>query len=170
MRRLGGLLGQARDFHGGMLVRCGARDQVEVLIVVGRHPVGSLPVPSRGLGGRHLRRQRFKRLNPGRSGVPGYRYRAILGNQDGGCHRPRRAPGVARHEIKQQLGDLAQRYGDLPFVLLENRFRHGPPQVARVNARRHDGRDRTLGALQQLPALEFQRERRDDLVPVADLA
>jgi len=24
LRRLGGLLGQARDFHGGMLIRCSA--------------------------------------------------------------------------------------------------------------------------------------------------
>ena len=44
-------------------------------------------------------------------------------------------------------------------VLPENGLLHGAPQVSRVNARRHDGRDRTLGALQQLPALEFQRER-----------
>jgi hypothetical protein len=53
--------GQTRDFHGGMLIRRSACHQVEVLVVVGRHPVGRLPVPPRGLGDR-----------------------AILGNQDGG--------------------------------------------------------------------------------------
>jgi hypothetical protein len=55
-------------------------------------------------------------------------------------------------------------------VLPENRFRHGALQVARVNLGRHDGGDRALDPLPQLPALTFQRERRDDLVPVADLA
>jgi hypothetical protein len=58
----------------------------------------------------------------------------------------------------------------LPFVPPENRFLHRGPQVTRINARRHDGGDRTLGTLQQRPALEFQRERRDDLVLAADLA
>jgi len=55
-------------------------------------------------------------------------------------------------------------------MLPENRFLYRGPQVARINARRHDGGDRTLGALQQHPALKFQRERRDDLVLAADLA
>ena len=121
--------------------------------------MGRLPVPSGGLGRRLLRRQPFKRQNPGRGGVPGYRYRAVLGQQDRGCHRPRRAPAGARHQIEQQLRDLAQRDGDVPFVLPENRLLRGAPQVSGVNARRHDGRDRTLSALQQPPALEFQRER-----------
>lgn len=89
--------------------------------------MGSLPVSSRCLGGRHLRRQQFKRHNPGHGGVPGYQYRALLGHQDGVCHRPRRACGVARHEIKHQLGDLAQCDGNLPFVLLEDRFLQGAP-------------------------------------------
>jgi hypothetical protein len=45
-----------------------------------------------GIGRRDLRRQQLKRQNPGRGGVPGYRYRAILGDQDGGCHRPGGTP------------------------------------------------------------------------------
>ena len=124
-----------------------------------RHPMGCLPILSRGLGGRDLRRQQFKRQNPGRGGVPGYRYRAILGDQDGGCHRPGRAPAVARHQIEQQLGDLAQRDSDFPFMLPQDRFLHGTPQVARVNPRHHDGRDRALDALEQIPAFTFECER-----------
>jgi hypothetical protein len=44
-------------------------------------------------------------------------------------------------------------------MLPQDRFIHGPPQVTRVNPRRHDGRDRVLGALEQLPAFKFECER-----------
>jgi hypothetical protein len=44
-------------------------------------------------------------------------------------------------------------------MLPQDRFLHGTPQVTRVNLRRHDGRDRTLGALEQLPAFKFECER-----------
>ena len=54
------------SYSKGALIRRGACYQVEILFVVGRHPVGSLPVSPRGLGGRYLRRQQFQRQNPGR--------------------------------------------------------------------------------------------------------
>jgi hypothetical protein len=44
-----------------VLIRRRACHQVEVLVVVGRHPVSGFPVASRVFGGRHLRREQFKR-------------------------------------------------------------------------------------------------------------
>jgi len=44
-----------------VLIRRRASHEVEVLVVVGRHPVSGFPVASRGFGGRHLRREQFKR-------------------------------------------------------------------------------------------------------------
>jgi len=170
LRRLGGVLGDAGDLCGGVLVRRGARDKVEVLVVLRRRPVGGLPVAPRGVGGGHVRRKQFKREHPGAGRVPGERHRAVLGHQDVGCHRPRRATARARHHVQEQFGDLAQRDRDLPLVLPEDSFPDGAPQVVRPDRGPQDDGDRTLGALQQLPAAKLKRERRDELLAVADLA
>src|SRR5580658_8169587 len=54
LRGQGGLFSQVCDLHGGALIHGGACHQVQVLVVVGRHPVGGLPVLPRRLGRRYL--------------------------------------------------------------------------------------------------------------------
>jgi hypothetical protein len=157
------------DFHRGVLVGRRAGDQVAVLVVVGRHPVGRLPVPLRGVGRRHLRGKNLEGEHPGGGRVPGQGYRAILGEQDGRGHRPGRAACVAGREVEQQLGDVAEGDRDVPFMPAEHGFLGRGAQVAGVDRRVDDGRDRALGAVQQAATALFQSDRRDDLVPLADL-
>jgi hypothetical protein len=69
--RLGGVLREPGDLRGGVLVRRGTRDEVEVLVVLGRRPLRGFPVAPRGVGGGHVCREQLKREYPARGGVPG---------------------------------------------------------------------------------------------------
>jgi hypothetical protein len=149
LRGLAGLFREAGDFGGGELVRRCPGHQIAVLVVVGRHLVSGLPVPARGVGRRHLRREDFQGQHPGGGRVPRQRYRPILGKQDSGRHRAGRAARVLRGEFKQQLRYLAERDRDFPFMPAEHAYVHGRSQLAGVHGRGDDGGDRPLSSLQQ---------------------
>jgi len=133
----GQLLGQAGHLGRGVVIRGGARDQVEVLVVVFRQPPGLLPVAFGVVGADDLVGVAFQCENPRGGAILGQFEGPPLGSEDVGSHRADRQPHRAGGETPERPrgpGRVARGGGGAARAAC--RLRRGVGRVVRVRRAR----------------------------------